>query len=82
MWAAFSPTADWHPFNMLLLTTGMSNIPADIYESAAIDGCNVFQKFFLITVPMLGFHPIRAMLGFIYTFKVFDLVFMMTKGGP
>ncbi len=71
------------PFNMLLLTTGMSNIPADIYESAAIDGCNVFQKFFLITVPMLKASILSVlMLGFIYTFKVFDLVFMMTKGGP
>ena len=71
------------PFNMLLLTTGMSNIPADIYESAAIDGCNVLQKFFLITVPMLKASILSVlMLGFIYTFKVFDLIFMMTKGGP
>lgn len=71
------------PFNMLLLTTGMSNISADIYESAAIDGCTVFQKFFLITVPMLKASILSVlMLGFIYTFKVFDLVFMMTKGGP
>jgi multiple sugar transport system permease protein len=71
------------PFNMLLLTTGMSNISADIYESAAIDGCTVFQKFFLITVPMLKASILSVlMLGFIYTFKVFDLIFMMTKGGP
>lgn len=71
------------PFNMLLLTTGMSNIPQDLYESASIDGCNAVQKFFRITVPLLRASILSVlMLGFIYTFKVFDLVFMMTKGGP
>lgn len=71
------------PFNMLLLTTGMSNIPPDIYESASIDGCNAVQKFFLMTVPLLKASIMSVlMLGFIYTFKVFDLIFIMTKGGP
>lgn len=71
------------PFNMLLLTTGMSNIPEDIYESAGIDGANSFQRFIHLTVPLLR-PAIMAvlMLGFIYTFKVFDLVYIMTKGGP
>ncbi len=71
------------PFNMLLLATGMSNIPPDVYESAAIDGCNVIQRFFRITIPLLKTSILSVlMLGFIYTFKVFDLIFMMTKGGP
>ncbi len=71
------------PFNMLLLTTGMSNIPADVYESAAIDGANTVQRFFRITIPLLKPAIMSVlMLGFIYTFKVFDLIFMMTKGGP
>jgi multiple sugar transport system permease protein len=71
------------PFNMLLLATGMSNISPDIYESAAIDGCTVVQRFFRITVPLLKTSIMSVlMLGFIYTFKVFDLVFIMTKGGP
>ncbi|MEG1776652.1 MAG: sugar ABC transporter permease [Clostridia bacterium] len=71
------------PFNMLLLTTGMSNIPNDVYESAAIDGCTVVQRFFRITIPLLKPAIMSVlMLGFIYTFKVFDLIFMMTKGGP
>lgn len=71
------------PFNMLLLTTGMSNIPSDVYESASIDGANTIQRFFRITVPLLKPAIMSVlMLGFIYTFKVFDLVFMMTKGGP
>ena len=71
------------PFNMLLLSTGMSNIPLDIYESASIDGCNAMQRFFRITIPLLKTSIMSVlMLGFIYTFKVFDLIFMMTKGGP
>jgi multiple sugar transport system permease protein len=71
------------PFNMLLLTTGMSAIPRDIYESASIDGANAAQRFFRITVPLLRPAIMSVlMLGFIYTFKVFDLIFMMTNGGP
>ena len=71
------------PFNMLLLATGMSNISPDVYESSAIDGCNVVQRFFRITIPLLKTSILSVlMLGFIYTFKVFDLIFMMTKGGP
>jgi len=71
------------PFNMLLLTAGMTNIPNDIYESAQIDGANYFQRLFKITFPLLR-PAIMAvlMLGFIYTFKVFDLVIIMTRGGP
>ncbi|SFM23189.1 carbohydrate ABC transporter permease [Salibacterium qingdaonense] len=71
------------PFNMLLLSTGLSNLPEDIYESASLDGASIIQKFFHITVPLL--RPVILvvmMLGFIYTFKVFDLIFVMTGGGP
>ena len=71
------------PFNMLLLTTGLSNIPKDVYESASIDGANPVQNFFYITIPLLKPAIMSVlMLGFIYTFKVFDLVFIMTNGGP
>jgi multiple sugar transport system permease protein len=59
------------PFNMLLLTTGMSNILSDVYESAAIDGAGTVQRFFRITVPLLKPAIMSVlMLGFIYTFKV------------
>ncbi len=56
---------------MLLLTTGMSNILSDVYESAAIDGAGTVQRFFRITVPLLKPAIMSVlMLGFIYTFKV------------
>jgi len=71
------------PFNMILLSVGLTSIPKELYESASIDGANRTQSFFQITLPMLK-STIESVLilGFIYTFKVFDLVFVMTGGGP
>ena len=68
---------------MILISTGLTTIPTELYESAGIDGANKLQTFWKITVPML--KPTIGsvlILGFIYTFKVFDLVFVMTGGGP
>lgn len=71
------------PFNMILISTGLSTISEDLYESASIDGANRIQQFFKITLPLLR-PAIESVLilGFIYTFKVFDLVYVMTNGGP
>ncbi|MDF2906254.1 MAG: lacF 25 [Herbinix sp.] len=71
------------PFNMILIATGLTTIPKELYESAAIDGANKFQIFRKITLPLL--KPTMEsvlILGFIYTFKVYDLVYVMTSGGP
>lgn len=71
------------PFNMILLTAGLKGIPDDIYESASIDGASNIQQFFVITLPMLRPAIMSVLiLGIIYTFKVFDLVYVMTSGGP
>ena len=71
------------PFNMLLLLSGLSNINADVYESATIDGANSIQRFFHITLPLMkGAILSVLMLGFIYTFRAFDLMYIMTAGGP
>ena len=71
------------PFNMLLLTSGLTGIPGDVLEAAEVDGANRWQRFWKITFPLLR-PAIMAvlMLGFIYTFKAFDLMFIMTSGGP
>jgi multiple sugar transport system permease protein len=71
------------PFNMILIATGLTTIPKELYESAAIDGANKLQIFRKITLPLL--KPTMEsvlILGFIYTFKVYDLVYVMTSGGP
>ena len=71
------------PFNMLLLTSGLTGISEDVYESASLDGANRMQRFFYITLPLMKSSILAVlMLGFIYTFKAFDLMFIMTKGGP
>ncbi len=71
------------PFNMILIATGLTIIPAELYESASIDGANKLQSFWRITVPLLK-PTIESVLilGFIYTFKVYDLIYVMTSGGP
>lgn len=71
------------PFNMLLLTSGLTGISQEVYESASVDGATPWEKFRFITLPLM--KPAIAsvlMLGFIYTFKAFDLMFVMTNGGP
>ncbi len=71
------------PFNMLLLTSGLTGISQDVLEAAEVDGANRWQRFWRVTFPLLR-PAIMAvlMLGFIYTFKAFDLMFIMTSGGP
>jgi multiple sugar transport system permease protein len=71
------------PFNMILILTGLTTIPADIYESANIDGASKLRQLFAITIPMIKPAIMSVLtLGFVYTFKVFDLAWVMTKGGP
>ena len=71
------------PFNTILLSTGLTTISQELYESAAIDGANGFQRFIKITLPLLR-STIESVLvlGFIYTFKCYDLIYVMTSGGP
>ena len=71
------------PFNFILLYAGMRSIPEDVYEAAKIDGATFWQRVGYITLPML--KPVTVavlMLGTIYTVKVFDIVWIMTGGGP
>jgi multiple sugar transport system permease protein len=71
------------PFNLMLLYAGLQNISPTLYEAASIDGAGPIAGFFHITLPVM--RPVALgvlLLSFIYTFKVFDLVFVMTAGGP
>jgi multiple sugar transport system permease protein len=71
------------PFNMLLLHGGIQEIPRELYEAGRVDGAGTFRLFRSITVPML--RPVIAVvliLGFIYTLKAFDIIIVMTGGGP
>ena len=71
------------PFNFILLYAGMRSIPEDVYEAAKIDGATFWKRVGYITLPIL--RPVTVavlMLGTIYTVKVFDMVWIMTGGGP
>ena len=71
------------PFNLVILYSGLQNIPEDLYEAAALDGASAGRKFWSITMPLL--RPVSAitlLLGLIYTLKVVDVIWVMTTGGP
>jgi multiple sugar transport system permease protein len=71
------------PFNFILLYAGMRSIPIDVYEAAKIDGARFWKRVAYITLPLLKPVSVAVLtLGTIYTVKVFDLVFIMTGGGP
>jgi multiple sugar transport system permease protein len=71
------------PFNLVVLYGGLQGISTEIYEAASLDGASAWQKFRWITFPLL--RPVSAitvLLGLVYTLKVFDIIWIMTKGGP
>jgi multiple sugar transport system permease protein len=70
-------------FAGLIILAGLQVIPRDLYEAAGIDGASGWQKFRFITLPMVKPALLLALLfRTIDALKVFDLVFVMTQGGP
>lgn len=71
------------PFNAVLLYSGLQDVPAEQLEAAEVDGAGPWQRFRNVTVPsMRPVILIVLMLGIVYTAKVFDLVIVLTNGGP
>jgi len=71
------------PFNMMILASGLTAIPPDIYEAAAVDGAGPLRRFIYLTLPLLRPSILIVLtLGFIYTFRIFGLIYAMTGGGP
>jgi multiple sugar transport system permease protein len=75
----------WQRFGwfMILFLAGLQDIPQEIKEAAAVDGATSRQSFFHITLPLL--RPtmlLVTVLAAISAFQVFDLIFVMTEGGP
>ncbi len=68
---------------MTIFIAGLSSIPRHYYEAADIDGANFFQKLIHITLPMLKpAITINLIFGITYGLKVFDIIFVLTNGGP
>jgi multiple sugar transport system permease protein len=73
----------WTPFLMILIYAGMLSLPIEVYEAAMIDGANEFKKVTNITIPMLkNILIIATTIRFIDALRAYDLVYMMTRGGP
>lgn len=68
---------------MTIFLAGLQTIPQSLYEAAKIDGANFWQRLRHITLPMLsGSIMINLVFGLTYGLKVFDIVYVLTNGGP
>jgi raffinose/stachyose/melibiose transport system permease protein len=78
-------TASWKAIGvgMVFFLSGLQTLPVSPYESAKLDGANGIQQFFYLTIPFLKeTFVITTTLTIISSFKVFDIVYAMTRGGP
>ena len=71
------------PFFLIMYLAALKSIPEDLYEASAIDGANYWQKLFYITLPMMkNIISITILFSIIVTFANFDIVRVLTRGGP
>jgi multiple sugar transport system permease protein len=71
------------PFIAILLLAALQNIPRSLYRAARMDGASAWQSFRYITLPSLKIPlAIAAILQTIWSLRTFDLIFVLTKGGP
>ncbi len=71
------------PFTMLMISGLLMNIPADLYESARIDGANAFQQFTKITLPYMLFVTTPYLIStFVGNINNFNVIYLLTGGGP
>lgn len=76
-------TWEWAPLIALITLAGLTALPGDPYEAAAIDGANAWQRFWFVTLPMV--RPIivvAVVFRLIEALKTFDIILVMTNGGP
>ncbi|WP_168770608.1 carbohydrate ABC transporter permease [Flavimaricola marinus] len=92
-WHTETPTAlatvmmvdvwQWTPFCFAIIHAGFRSLPADVSEAARIDGATARQELFSISLPMMGSVLLVAFVfRFMEAFKAFDVIYVMTQGGP
>src|SRR6266478_1883683 len=86
-WARFSVILVnvWYgaPFFLIMYLAALKSVPEQLYEAAAIDGANWWQKIWYVTLPMMrNIIAITVLFSLIVTFANFDIVQIMTAGGP
>ena len=75
----------WHmlPFATVIILAGLTAIPKDIPEAAAVDGAGFFRTLFQITIPMmLPIINVAVLFGVIFTFTDMTVIYILTRGGP
>ncbi len=71
------------PFMAMVILAGLQSIPKGIYESAQVDGASAWESFWHITLPMLrNVLLISTLLSALWTFNDFNVIYILTKGGP
>ncbi len=71
------------PFFGITILAGLQAVPNELHEAAAIDGANAWHRFVHVTIPAIrGVVLIAALLSIIWTFADFQLIYILTKGGP
>jgi len=71
------------PFMMVVLLGGLQSIPQEFYEASQVDGCGHLRQFWSITLPLLKPVALTAtLLGIIWTFNMFNVIYLVTEGGP
>jgi multiple sugar transport system permease protein len=74
---------EWTPFMALIMLAGLQALPQEPFEAALVDGASAWQSFRYITLPFLAPTMLVAfLLRLMDAFKTFDLVFVLTQGGP
>lgn len=74
---------EWTPFIFLLMLAGLASLPNEPYEAAQVDGASAWRQFWDLTLPFL--KPVIAialLLRIMDALRLFDIVFILTKGGP
>ncbi len=71
------------PFSTVILLAGLTAIPKDIPEAAAVDGAGFFRTMFQVTIPMLlPIINVAILFGVVFTFTDMTVVYILTRGGP
>ncbi len=73
----------WTPLLMIIFLAGLKSLPQQPYEAARVDGANRWQRFWHITLPLLKpTFLVALLLRTVQSFKVFDIIYATTSGGP
>jgi multiple sugar transport system permease protein len=79
----FTDIWQWTPFLMLIVLAGLQSISLELFEAAEVDGANPWQAFWRITLPLLlPVIIIGILIRAMDSFKLFDIIYLVTGGGP